>query len=88
MLHNPFRKELFPSSQPTPPLAQLEAVAFCPIACCLGEETDPLPATLRWLERAMGSPLSLPFLWAPHQPVPRKTCARGTVEFSNELYSF
>ncbi|PKU44940.1 hypothetical protein llap_4753 [Limosa lapponica baueri] len=33
MLENPFGEEIFPNIQSKPPLAQLEAVSFCPIAC-------------------------------------------------------
>ncbi|KAK4831422.1 hypothetical protein QYF61_017553 [Mycteria americana] len=46
MLDNPFSKEIFPNIQSKPPLAQLEAISFCPIAWYLGEETDTrLPTT-------------------------------------------
>ncbi|KAK4823266.1 hypothetical protein QYF61_000233 [Mycteria americana] len=40
MLDNPFSEEFFPNTQFKPPLAQLEAVSSCPMACYLGEETD------------------------------------------------
>ena len=40
MLDKPFGEEIFPNIQSKPPLAQLEAVSCCPIACYLGEETD------------------------------------------------
>ncbi|PKU44316.1 hypothetical protein llap_5368 [Limosa lapponica baueri] len=39
MLDNPFSVEFFPNIQSQPPLAQLEAISSCPIACYLGEET-------------------------------------------------
>jgi len=34
------RKEIFPNIQSKPPLTQLEAIASCPIASYLGEETN------------------------------------------------
>ncbi|KAK4818276.1 hypothetical protein QYF61_009994 [Mycteria americana] len=40
-LDNPFSEEKFPNIQSKPPLVQLEAISSCPIACYLGEETDP-----------------------------------------------
>jgi len=41
-----FSKEFFPNIQSKLPLAQLEAIASCPITCCLREETDShLPTT-------------------------------------------
>ncbi|KAK4813860.1 hypothetical protein QYF61_001958 [Mycteria americana] len=33
-------EEIFPNIQSKPPLAQLEVISSCPIACYLGEETD------------------------------------------------
>ncbi|KAK4828564.1 hypothetical protein QYF61_027533 [Mycteria americana] len=41
MLDNPFGEEIFPNTQSEPPLAQLEAISSCPMACYLAEETDP-----------------------------------------------
>ncbi|KAK4830637.1 hypothetical protein QYF61_012480 [Mycteria americana] len=41
MLDNPLGEEKFPNIQSKPPLEQLEAISSCPIACYLGEETDP-----------------------------------------------
>ncbi|PKU29473.1 protein diaphanous hypothetical protein [Limosa lapponica baueri] len=40
MLDNPFSEEIFPNIQSKPPLAQLEAISSCPVACHLGDETD------------------------------------------------
>ncbi|KAK4822619.1 hypothetical protein QYF61_017824 [Mycteria americana] len=40
MLHNPFSEVKFPNIQSKPPL-QLEVISSCPMACYLGEETDP-----------------------------------------------
>ncbi|KAK4832219.1 LOW QUALITY PROTEIN: hypothetical protein QYF61_021066 [Mycteria americana] len=59
LLNNPFGKEMFPNVPWKPPLAQLEAVSSRPVACYLGEETDPLLATASFqLERARRFPLS------------------------------
>ncbi|KAK4809582.1 hypothetical protein QYF61_025025 [Mycteria americana] len=41
MLDNPFSEVTFPNIQSKPPLVQLEAISSCPMACYLGEETDP-----------------------------------------------
>ncbi|KAK4827059.1 hypothetical protein QYF61_013700 [Mycteria americana] len=41
MLDNPFSEEIFPNIQSKPLLMQLEAISSRPIACYLGEETDP-----------------------------------------------
>ncbi|KAK4821856.1 LOW QUALITY PROTEIN: hypothetical protein QYF61_004333 [Mycteria americana] len=62
-LDNPFSEGKFPNIQSKPPLAQLEAIASRPIACYLGEETDPTSRQppFRQLQRAMRSPLSLLF---------------------------
>ncbi|KAK4826227.1 hypothetical protein QYF61_006268 [Mycteria americana] len=45
MLDNPFSEVKFPNIQSKPPLVQLEAISSHPIACYLGEETDPHLAT-------------------------------------------
>ncbi|KAK4830648.1 hypothetical protein QYF61_012491 [Mycteria americana] len=45
MLNNPFSEVKFPNIQSKPPLVQLEAISSCPMACYLGEETDPHLAT-------------------------------------------
>ncbi|KAK4824075.1 hypothetical protein QYF61_010586, partial [Mycteria americana] len=46
MLDNPCSEVKFPNIQSKPPLAQLEAISSRPMACYLGEETDPhLPTT-------------------------------------------
>ncbi|KAK4825536.1 LOW QUALITY PROTEIN: hypothetical protein QYF61_000113 [Mycteria americana] len=44
-LDNPFGEDIFPNIQSKPPLAQLEAISSCPIACYLQEETDTDLAT-------------------------------------------
>ncbi|KAK4809188.1 hypothetical protein QYF61_009385 [Mycteria americana] len=41
MLDNPFSEVKLPNIQSKPPLAQLEAISSGPMACDLGEETDP-----------------------------------------------
>ncbi|KAK4831894.1 hypothetical protein QYF61_020041 [Mycteria americana] len=41
MLDHPFSEEKFPNIQSKPPLVLLEAISSRPIACYLGEETDP-----------------------------------------------
>ncbi|KAK4824286.1 hypothetical protein QYF61_013031 [Mycteria americana] len=41
MLDNPLGEVKFPNIQSKPPLAQLEAISSHPMACYLGEETDP-----------------------------------------------
>ncbi|KAK4829782.1 LOW QUALITY PROTEIN: hypothetical protein QYF61_006581 [Mycteria americana] len=41
MVDNPFSEEIVPNIQSKPPLVQLEAISSCPMACYLGEETDP-----------------------------------------------
>ena len=42
MPHHSSRKEVFPNTQSEPPLMQLEAIASCPVAGYLGEETNNL----------------------------------------------
>lgn len=51
IFHNSSSEEIFPNIQsttfPSLPafLVQLKAISSYPITCCLGEETDPHPAT-------------------------------------------
>jgi len=45
MSDHSFSKEIFPNILYKPPLTQLEAIAFCPIASYLGEETNTCLAT-------------------------------------------
>ncbi|KAK4810580.1 hypothetical protein QYF61_007317, partial [Mycteria americana] len=78
MLDHPFSKEIFPNIQSKPPLAQLEAVSSCPIACYLGEETDPhLPTTSFQVvvESDKVSPQP-PFLQAKQPQVPQPLLIR------------
>lgn len=37
VLYNTFGEENFPDIQSKSPLAQLEAISFCPVACYFGE---------------------------------------------------
>ncbi|KAK4811170.1 hypothetical protein QYF61_019801 [Mycteria americana] len=60
MLDNPFSEEKFPNIQSKPPLGQLEAISSCPIACYLGEETDPHLSTTSF--QAKQSQLPQPLL--------------------------
>ncbi|KAK4810953.1 hypothetical protein QYF61_013361 [Mycteria americana] len=60
MLDNPFSEEKFPNIQSKPPLAQLEAISSCPIACYLGEETDTQLSTTSF--QAKQSQLPQPLL--------------------------
>lgn len=43
---NPLGENSFPNIQFNPPLVQLGAISFCPVACNLGEETAPPGYTL------------------------------------------
>ncbi|KAK4820223.1 hypothetical protein QYF61_021728, partial [Mycteria americana] len=58
VLDNTFGKEIFPNIQSKPPLAQLEAISSCFMACHLGEETDTHLATtsfqVKCLVKALG----------------------------------
>ena len=47
MLDQPVSEDIFPNIQSKPPLAYLEAISSCPIACYLGEETKPTPTGLQ-----------------------------------------
>jgi len=54
MLDNPSSEEIFPNLQSKLPLAQLEAICSCPIACYLGVETNPHLATESQNHRIVG----------------------------------
>jgi len=45
MLYNSFSKEIFLNILSKPPLAQIEAIFPCPVACYLGEEINTHFAT-------------------------------------------
>ena len=42
---NAVGEEIFPNIQSKPPLAQLQAISSCPVACYLGEKTNTHLAT-------------------------------------------
>ncbi|TRZ08524.1 hypothetical protein HGM15179_018581 [Zosterops borbonicus] len=67
-----FCEELLPNVQPKPPLAQLKTVSSCPVACCLGEESNPHLATTFQVvvESDMVSP-EPPFLQAKQLQLPQ-----------------
>ncbi|PKU28032.1 hypothetical protein llap_21664 [Limosa lapponica baueri] len=50
MLDNPFSEEIFPNIQPEPPLAQVEAISSCPIACDLDKLKDVQPHLCEYLD--------------------------------------
>ncbi|KAK4813151.1 LOW QUALITY PROTEIN: hypothetical protein QYF61_013116 [Mycteria americana] len=70
VLDNPFSEVKFPNIQSKPPLAQLGAISSCPIACYLGEETDPtsLQPPFRQLDKVSPQP---PFLQAKQSQLPQ-----------------
>ncbi|KAK4819569.1 hypothetical protein QYF61_007080, partial [Mycteria americana] len=73
MLDNPLGEEKFPNIQSKPPLAQLEAISSCPMACYLGEETDPHLSTTSFqvvVESNEVSPQP-PFLQAKQSQLPQ-----------------
>ena len=73
MLDNPFGKEIFPNIQSKPPLAQLEAISSCPVACYLGEETITHLATTSFQVVVEGDEVSPqpPFLQAKQPLFPQ-----------------
>ncbi|TRZ19794.1 hypothetical protein HGM15179_007312 [Zosterops borbonicus] len=88
MFENFFHEEILAVAQNEPPLAQLEAISYCPVAGFLGEETDPHMATALFqvvVESNTVSPDS-PFLQAEHlhlpQPTPHVTYLRP---FTNSI---
>ncbi|KAK4814935.1 hypothetical protein QYF61_006290 [Mycteria americana] len=73
VLDNPFSEGIFSNLQSKPPLVQLEAISSCPMACYLGEETDPRLATTSFqavVESDEVSPQP-PFLQAEQPQVPQ-----------------
>ncbi|KAK4807409.1 LOW QUALITY PROTEIN: hypothetical protein QYF61_001172 [Mycteria americana] len=68
VLDNPFREGKFPNIQSKPPLAQLEAISSRPMACDLGEETDPTSRQPPFSEEVSPQP---PFLQAEQPQVPQ-----------------
>ncbi|KAK4828887.1 hypothetical protein QYF61_001445 [Mycteria americana] len=77
MLDNPVSEEIFPNTQSKRPLVQLETASSYPIACYLGEETDPHLSTTSFQTSALDpSPASLPF--SGHAPAPQcLSCSEG-----------
>ncbi|NXG59328.1 SHAN2 protein, partial [Hemiprocne comata] len=69
---NPCQQEIVPQIQSQPPLAQLEAVPSCPVACSWGAETDPpwLQPPLRHLQSQKVSPQP-PLLQPQHPQLPQ-----------------
>ncbi|KAK4815185.1 LOW QUALITY PROTEIN: hypothetical protein QYF61_021045 [Mycteria americana] len=59
MLDNPLGEEKFPNIQSKPPLAQLEAISYCPITCYLGEETNPHLSTTSFQDKQSQLPQPL-----------------------------
>jgi len=59
MSDHSFSKEIFPNTQSKPPLTQLEAIASCPIASYLGEETSTCLTTISFQEASKMSPKQL-----------------------------
>ncbi|KAK4832178.1 hypothetical protein QYF61_020958 [Mycteria americana] len=87
MLDNPLGKEIFPNIQAKPPLAQLEVVSSCPMACYLGEETDPHLATTSFqgvVESNKVSPQP-PFLQAKQPQFPRPLLRRLLLQTLHQL---
>ncbi|KAK4818986.1 hypothetical protein QYF61_022653 [Mycteria americana] len=87
MLHNPFSEEKFPNIQSKPPLAQLEAISFCPITCYLGEETDPHLSTTSFqvvVESDKVSPQP-PFLQAKQSQLPQPLLIRLLLQTLHQL---
>ncbi|KAK4830604.1 LOW QUALITY PROTEIN: hypothetical protein QYF61_012030 [Mycteria americana] len=80
-LDNPFCEKIFPNIQSKPALEQLEAISSCPIACYLGEETDPHLSTTSFqavVESNKVSPQP-PFLQAKQPQFPQLFLTRLTL---------
>ncbi|KAK4817034.1 hypothetical protein QYF61_026040 [Mycteria americana] len=87
MLDNPFSEEKFPNIQSKPPLAQLEAISSCPMACYLGEETDPHLSTTSFqvvVESDKVSPQP-PFLQAKQPQLPQPLLIRLLLQILHQL---
>lgn len=82
VLDKPFGEEVFPNTQPKPPVVQLQAISSCPIACDLGQETDTqlTPSSFQAAVEVDKFPPEPPLLQIK-TPVPsailHKTCAPG-----------
>ncbi|KAK4825213.1 hypothetical protein QYF61_025141 [Mycteria americana] len=87
MLDNPFSEEIFPNIQSKPPPAQLEAISSRPIACYLGEETDPHLPTASFqavVESDKVSPQP-PFLQAKQPQLPQPLLIRLVLQTLHQL---
>ncbi|KAK4829570.1 hypothetical protein QYF61_005239 [Mycteria americana] len=87
MLDNPFSKVKFPNIQSKPPLVQLEAISSRPIACYLGEETDPHLSTNSFqvvVESDKVSPQP-PFLQAKQPQFPQPLLIRLVLQTLHQL---
>ncbi|KAK4827101.1 hypothetical protein QYF61_014203 [Mycteria americana] len=87
MLDNPFSEKIFPNIQSKPPLVQFEAVSSRPIACYLGEETDPHLATTSFqvvVESNKVSPQP-PFLQAKQPQFPQPLLVRLLLQTLHQL---
>ncbi|KAK4832707.1 hypothetical protein QYF61_025168, partial [Mycteria americana] len=87
MLDHPFSEVKFPNIQSKPPLAQLEAISSRPIACYLGEETDPHLTTTSFqvvVERDKVSPQP-PFLQAKQPQFPQPLLIRLLLQTLHQL---
>ncbi|KAK4819032.1 hypothetical protein QYF61_024397 [Mycteria americana] len=87
VLDNPFSEEKFPNTQSKPPPAQLEAISSCPIACYLGEETDPHLSTTSFqvvVESDKVSPQP-PFLQAKQSQLPQPLLIRLLLQTLHQL---
>ncbi|KAK4827485.1 hypothetical protein QYF61_018785 [Mycteria americana] len=87
MLDNPLGEEKFPNIQSKPPPPQLEAISSCPMACYLGEETDPHLSTTSFqavVESDEVSPQP-PFLQAKQSQLPQPLLIRLLLQTLHQL---
>ncbi|KAK4819224.1 hypothetical protein QYF61_027054 [Mycteria americana] len=87
MLDNPFSEEIFPNIQSKPHLVQLEAISSRPMACYLGEETDPHLSTTSFqavVESNKVSPQP-PFLQAKQPQFPQPLLIRLVLQTLHQL---
>ncbi|KAK4821380.1 hypothetical protein QYF61_018918 [Mycteria americana] len=87
MLDHPFGEDIFPNIQSKPPLEQLEAISSRPMACYLGEETDPHLSTTSFqvvVESNKVSPQP-PFLQAKQPQVPQPLPIRLVLQTLHQL---
>ncbi|KAK4818594.1 hypothetical protein QYF61_015456 [Mycteria americana] len=88
MLDNPFSEEIFPNIQSKPPLAQLEAISSCPIACDLGEETNTHLSTTSFQVVVGSEKISPqpPFLQAKQPQFPQSLLIRLLLQTLHQLH--